>query len=155
MTSSGLEWDYYEFQPVDSSSVEYATPGTNSFLLPTNPANSYWNANAISDWSMSIHTAHTSGIVKEKVALVKEIKEEKDKKNQRRKARKDPRRSEREKEVRNLVPESCLELHTDTAACNILYWQYSMVELLKMHGCMAGLYSCCFAKMVYPSNRFH
>ncbi|XP_019375891.1 PREDICTED: ankyrin repeat domain-containing protein 6 isoform X1 [Gavialis gangeticus] len=98
MTSSGLEWDYYEFQPVDSSSVEYATPGTNSFLLPTNPANSYWNANTISDWSMSIHTAHTSGIVKEKVALVKEIKEEKDKKNQRRKARKDPRRSEREKE---------------------------------------------------------
>ncbi|XP_053877580.1 ankyrin repeat domain-containing protein 6 isoform X3 [Malaclemys terrapin pileata] len=98
MTSSGLEWDYYEFQPVETSSVEYATPGTNSFLLPANPANSYWNANAISDWSMSIHTARTSEIVKEKVALVKGIKEEKDEKNQRRKARKEPRRSEREKE---------------------------------------------------------
>ncbi|XP_043366589.1 ankyrin repeat domain-containing protein 6 isoform X4 [Dermochelys coriacea] len=98
MTSSGLEWDYYEFQPVETSSVEYATPGTNSFFLPANPANSYWNANAISDWSMSIHTAHTSEIVKEKVALVKGIKEEKDEKNQRRKARKEPRRSEREKE---------------------------------------------------------
>ncbi|XP_073192831.1 ankyrin repeat domain-containing protein 6 isoform X3 [Lepidochelys kempii] len=98
MTSSGLEWDYYEFQPVETSSVEYATPGSNSFLLPANPANSYWNANANSDWSMSIHTAHTSEIVKEKVALVKGIKEEKDEKNQRRKARKEPRRSEREKE---------------------------------------------------------
>nr|XP_006133358.1 ankyrin repeat domain-containing protein 6 isoform X4 [Pelodiscus sinensis] len=98
MTSSGLEWDYYEFQPVETSSIEYATPGTNSFLLSANPANSYWNANTISDWSMSIHTAHTSEIVKEKVALVKGIKEEKEEKNQRRKARKEPRRSEREKE---------------------------------------------------------
>ncbi|XP_006133358.2 ankyrin repeat domain-containing protein 6 isoform X4 [Pelodiscus sinensis] len=98
MTSSGLEWDYYEFQPVETSSIEYATPGTNSFLLSANPTNSYWNANTISDWSMSIHTAHTSEIVKEKVALVKGIKEEKEEKNQRRKARKEPRRSEREKE---------------------------------------------------------
>ncbi|XP_047905479.1 ankyrin repeat domain-containing protein 6 isoform X3 [Anser cygnoides] len=98
MTSSGLEWDYYEFQPVESSSVEYATPGANSFLLPANPENSYWDPNAISDWSMSIHTARTSEIVKEKVVPVKEIKEEKDKKNQKRKARKEPRRSEREKE---------------------------------------------------------
>ncbi|XP_051469436.1 ankyrin repeat domain-containing protein 6 isoform X2 [Apus apus] len=98
MTSSGLEWDYYEFQPVESSSVEYATPGTNSFLLPANTANSYWDPNAISEWSMSIHTAHTSEIVKEKVVPVKEIKDEKDKRNQKRKARKEPRRSEREKE---------------------------------------------------------
>ncbi|XP_062428744.1 ankyrin repeat domain-containing protein 6 isoform X3 [Rhea pennata] len=98
MTSSGLEWDYYEFQPVESSSVEYATPGANSFLLPANTANSYWDPNAISEWSMSIHTAHTSEIVKEKVVPVKEIKDEKDKKNQKRKARKEPRRSEREKE---------------------------------------------------------
>ncbi|KAM9562757.1 ankyrin repeat domain-containing protein 6 isoform 6-T8 [Guaruba guarouba] len=98
MTSSGLEWDYYEFQPVESSSVEYATPGANSFLLPANTENSYWDPNAISEWSMSIHTAHTSEIVKEKVVPVKEIKDEKDKKNQKRKARKEPRRSEREKE---------------------------------------------------------
>ncbi|XP_069660970.1 ankyrin repeat domain-containing protein 6 isoform X7 [Haliaeetus albicilla] len=98
MTSSGLEWDYYEFQPVESSSVEYATPGANSFLLPANTENSYWDPNAISEWSMSIHTAHTSEIVKEKVVPVKEIKEEKDKRNQKRKARKEPRRSEREKE---------------------------------------------------------
>ncbi|XP_063186056.1 ankyrin repeat domain-containing protein 6 isoform X5 [Chroicocephalus ridibundus] len=98
MTSSGLEWDYYEFQPVESSSVEYATPGANSFLLPANTENSYWDPNAISEWSMSIHTAHTSEIVKEKVAPVKEIKDEKDKRNQKRKARKEPRRSEREKE---------------------------------------------------------
>nr|XP_009666660.1 PREDICTED: ankyrin repeat domain-containing protein 6 isoform X1 [Struthio camelus australis] len=98
MTSSGLEWDYYEFQPVESSSVEYATPGANSFLLPANTENSYWDPNAISEWSMSIHTAHTSEIVKEKVVSVKEIKDEKDKKNQKRKARKEPRRSEREKE---------------------------------------------------------
>ncbi|KAJ7398223.1 ankyrin repeat domain-containing protein 6 isoform X1 [Pitangus sulphuratus] len=98
MTSSGLEWDYYEFQPVESSSVEYATPGANSFLLPANTENSYWDPNAISEWSMSIHTAHTSEIVKEKVVPVKEIKDEKNKKNQKRKARKEPRRSEREKE---------------------------------------------------------
>ncbi|XP_061225778.1 ankyrin repeat domain-containing protein 6 isoform X3 [Neopsephotus bourkii] len=98
MTSSGLEWDYYEFQPVESSSVEYATPGANSFLLPANTEKSYWDPNAISEWSMSIHTAHTSEIVKEKVVPVKEIKDEKDKKNQKRKARKEPRRSEREKE---------------------------------------------------------
>ncbi|KAJ7413889.1 ankyrin repeat domain-containing protein 6 isoform X1 [Willisornis vidua] len=98
MTSSGLEWDYYEFQPVESSSLEYATPGANSFLLPANPENSYWDPNAISEWSMSIHTAHTSEIVKEKVVPVKEIKDEKNKRNQKRKARKEPRRSEREKE---------------------------------------------------------
>ncbi|XP_010705931.1 ankyrin repeat domain-containing protein 6 isoform X3 [Meleagris gallopavo] len=98
MTSSGLEWDYYEFKPAESSSVEYATPGANSFLLPANTESSYWDPNAISDWSMSIHTAHTSEIVKEKVVHVKEIKDEKDKKNQKRKARKEPRRSEREKE---------------------------------------------------------
>ncbi|XP_014820061.1 PREDICTED: ankyrin repeat domain-containing protein 6 isoform X2 [Calidris pugnax] len=98
MTSSGLEWDYYEFQPVESSSVEYATPGANSFLLPANTENSYWDPNAISEWSMSIHTARTSEIVKEKVVPVKEIKDEKDKRNQKRKARKEPRRSEREKE---------------------------------------------------------
>ncbi|XP_039244059.1 ankyrin repeat domain-containing protein 6 isoform X5 [Pipra filicauda] len=98
MTSSGLEWDYYEFQPVESSSVEYATPGANSFLLPANTENSYWDPNAISEWSMSIHTAHTSEIVKEKVVPVKEIKDEKNKRNQKRKARKEPRRSEREKE---------------------------------------------------------
>ncbi|XP_064506045.1 ankyrin repeat domain-containing protein 6 isoform X5 [Pseudopipra pipra] len=98
MTSSGLEWDYYEFQPVESSSVEYATPGANSFLLPANTENSYWDSNAISEWSMSIHTAHTSEIVKEKVVPVKEIKDEKNKRNQKRKARKEPRRSEREKE---------------------------------------------------------
>ncbi|XP_054675894.1 ankyrin repeat domain-containing protein 6 isoform X9 [Grus americana] len=98
MTSSGLEWDYYEFQPVESSSVEYATPGANSFLLPANTENSYWDSNAISEWSMSIHTAHTSEIVKEKVVPVKETKDEKDKRNQKRKARKEPRRSEREKE---------------------------------------------------------
>ncbi|XP_068253435.1 ankyrin repeat domain-containing protein 6 isoform X4 [Nyctibius grandis] len=98
MTSSGLEWDYYEFQPVESSSVEYATPGANSFLLPANIENSYWDPNAISEWSMSIHTAHTSEIVKEKVVPVKEIKDEKNKRNQKRKARKEPRRSERENE---------------------------------------------------------
>ncbi|XP_027551192.1 ankyrin repeat domain-containing protein 6 isoform X4 [Neopelma chrysocephalum] len=98
MTSSGLEWDYYEFQPVESSSVEYATPGANSFLLPANTENFYWDPNAISEWSMSIHTAHTSEIVKEKVVPVKEIKDEKNKRNQKRKARKEPRRSEKEKE---------------------------------------------------------
>ncbi|XP_054018555.1 ankyrin repeat domain-containing protein 6 isoform X1 [Dryobates pubescens] len=98
MTSSGLEWDYYEFQPMESSSVEYATPGANSFLLPANTENSYWDPNAISEWSMSIHTAHTSELVKEKVIPVKEIKDEKDKRNQKRKARKEPRRSEKEKE---------------------------------------------------------
>ncbi|XP_060609007.2 ankyrin repeat domain-containing protein 6 isoform X1 [Anolis sagrei] len=98
MTSSGLEWDYYEFQPVETSSLEYETPRSNSFLLPANPASPYWNPDAISDWSMSAHTAHTSEIVKGTVALVKEVKEEKNKKKQRRKARKDPRRLQREKE---------------------------------------------------------
>ncbi|XP_015476933.1 ankyrin repeat domain-containing protein 6 isoform X8 [Parus major] len=98
MTSSGLEWDYYEFQPVESSSVEYATPGADSFLLPANTDNSYWDPSAISEWSMSVHTAHTSEIVQEKIVPVKEIKDEKNKRNQKRKARKEPRRSEREKE---------------------------------------------------------
>ncbi|KAM4784529.1 ankyrin repeat domain-containing protein 6 isoform 4-T4 [Cyanocitta cristata] len=98
MTSSGLEWDYYEFQPVESSSVEYATPGADSFLLSANTDNSYWDPNAISEWSMSVHTAQTSEIVQEKIVPVKEIKDEKNKRNQKRKARKEPRRSEREKE---------------------------------------------------------
>ncbi|XP_077160501.1 ankyrin repeat domain-containing protein 6 isoform X2 [Paroedura picta] len=85
--------------PVETSSLEYETPRSNSFLLPTKPASPYWNPDAISDWSMSVHTARTSEIDKEKVALVKEVKEEKDKKKQRRKARKDPRRLQREKEA--------------------------------------------------------
>lgn len=107
MTSSGLEWDYYEFQPVESSSVEYATPGAGSFLLPANTDSSYWDPSAISEWSMSVHTAHTSEIVQEKIVPVKEIKDEKNKRNQKRKARKEPRRSEREKEVRTLVHQPC------------------------------------------------
>ncbi|XP_054555006.1 ankyrin repeat domain-containing protein 6 isoform X1 [Talpa occidentalis] len=98
MTSSGLEWDYYEFQPVETSSLEYATSGTNSLLLLTNPANSHWSFNTMSDGSMSSHMAPTSEIVQDTVTMVKGIKEEKHKKNQRRKARKTPRRSEREKE---------------------------------------------------------
>lgn len=103
MTSSGLEWDYYEFPPVETSSLEYATPGENSLLLPANPVNSHWSSNAISDWSMSNHTAPVSEIVQDPVAKIKATKEEKNKKNQRRKARKNPRRSEREKEVSNLL----------------------------------------------------
>ncbi|XP_017362289.1 ankyrin repeat domain-containing protein 6 isoform X8 [Cebus imitator] len=65
MTSSGLEWDYYEFQPVETSSLDYATPGANSPLLLANPVNSHWNANAISDWSMSSHIAPASEIVQD------------------------------------------------------------------------------------------
>ncbi|XP_026913058.2 ankyrin repeat domain-containing protein 6 isoform X3 [Acinonyx jubatus] len=98
MTSSGLEWDYYEFQPVETSSLEYATPGENSPWLPANPVNTHWSSNAISDWSMSNHTAPTSEIVQDPVAMIKAMKEEKNKKKQRRKARKNPRRSEREQE---------------------------------------------------------
>ncbi|XP_055247813.1 ankyrin repeat domain-containing protein 6 isoform X22 [Gorilla gorilla gorilla] len=98
MTSSGLEWDYYEFQPVETSSLDYATPGANSFLLPSNRVNSHWSANAISDWSMSNHIAPASEIVQDAVATVKAMKEDKNKKNHRGKVRKDPRRSEREKE---------------------------------------------------------
>ncbi|XP_077018528.1 ankyrin repeat domain-containing protein 6 isoform X3 [Tamandua tetradactyla] len=98
MTSSGLEWDYYEFQAVETSSLEYATPGAKSFLLPANPVNSHWSSNVISDWSMSNHTAPTSEVVQDPVAMVKGMKEEKNKKTQRRKARPNPRRSEREQE---------------------------------------------------------
>ncbi|XP_020945657.1 ankyrin repeat domain-containing protein 6 isoform X3 [Sus scrofa] len=101
MTSSALEWDYYEFEPVETSSLVYATPGASSLLLPANPVNpvnSHWSSNAISDWSMSNHTDPTSEIVQDPMAMVKATKEEKNKKNQRRKARKNPRRSEREKE---------------------------------------------------------
>ncbi|XP_059745642.1 ankyrin repeat domain-containing protein 6 isoform X3 [Bos taurus] len=98
MTSSALEWDYYEFEPVETSSLEYGTPGANSLLLPANPVNAHWSTNAISDWSMSNHTAPTSEIVQDPVATGKGTKEEKNKKNQRRQARKNPRRSEREKE---------------------------------------------------------
>ncbi|XP_050645487.1 ankyrin repeat domain-containing protein 6 isoform X4 [Macaca thibetana thibetana] len=98
MTSSDLEWDYYEFQPVETSSLYYATPGANSLLLPANPVNSHWSADAISDWSMSNHIAPASEIVQDAVAAVKAMKEDKNKKNHRGKVRKDPRRSEREKE---------------------------------------------------------
>ncbi|XP_036895248.1 ankyrin repeat domain-containing protein 6 isoform X4 [Sturnira hondurensis] len=98
MTSSGLEWDYYEFAPVETSSLEYATPGANSLLLPVNPVNSHWSSNAISDWSMSNHTAPISEVVQDPVAMVKGTKEENNKENQRRKARKNPRRPETEKE---------------------------------------------------------
>ncbi|XP_042842740.1 ankyrin repeat domain-containing protein 6 isoform X3 [Panthera tigris] len=98
MTSSGLEWDYYEFQPVETSSLEYATPGENSPWLPANPVNTHWSSNAISDWSMSNHMAPTSEIAQDPVAMIKAMKEEKNKKKQRRKARKNPRRSEREQE---------------------------------------------------------
>ncbi|XP_032131147.1 ankyrin repeat domain-containing protein 6 isoform X4 [Sapajus apella] len=98
MTSSGLEWDYYEFQPVETSSLDYATPGANSPLLPANPVNSHWNTNAISDWSMSSHIAPASEIVQDAVATMKAMKEDKNKKNHRGTVRKDPRRSEREKE---------------------------------------------------------
>ncbi|XP_073645540.1 ankyrin repeat domain-containing protein 6 isoform X7 [Tursiops truncatus] len=98
MTSSALEWDYYEFEPVETSSLEYATPGASSLLPPANPVNSHWSSKAISDWSMSNHTAPTSEIVQDPVATVKGMKEEKNKKNQRSKARKNPGRSEREKE---------------------------------------------------------
>lgn len=100
MTSSGLEWDYYEFQP--------AAPGTVSVLLPANPINAQWSANAISDWSMSNHVTPTPEIVQDPVATVKSMKEDKTKRKQRRKARKDPRRSERE-EVSTLlcVPTWC------------------------------------------------
>lgn len=103
MTSSGLEWDYYEFEPVETSSLEYATPGANSFLLPASPVNNRWSSNAISDWSVSNHTALTSEIVQDPVATEKGMKEEKDQKHPRRKARKSPRRSEREKEVSSLL----------------------------------------------------
>ncbi|KAM9059696.1 ankyrin repeat domain-containing protein 6 isoform 5-T5 [Megaptera novaeangliae] len=98
MTSSALEWDYYEFEPVETSSLEYATPGASSLLPPANPVNSHWSSKAISDWSMSNHTAPTSEIVQDPVATVKGMKEEKNKKNQRSKARKNPGRSEGEKE---------------------------------------------------------
>ncbi|XP_033090506.1 ankyrin repeat domain-containing protein 6 isoform X11 [Trachypithecus francoisi] len=98
MTSSDLEWDYYEFQPVETSSLYYATPGANSLLLPANPVNSHWSTDAISDWSMSNHIAPASEIVQDAVATVKAMKEDKNKKNHRGKVRKDPRRSEREKE---------------------------------------------------------
>lgn len=134
MTSSGLEWDYYEFQPVESSSVEYATPGAGSFLLPATTDSSYWDPSAISEWSMSVHTAHTSEIVQEKIVPVKEIKDEKNKRNQKRKARKDPRRSEREKEVRALVPEPC-----PGACCEPPVRRRGVAALPALHGCMARL----------------
>lgn len=88
MTSSGLEWDYYEFQPT--------APGAKSVLFPANPINSQWSSNGISDWSMSNHMTPTPEIVQDPVATVKSMKEDKHKRKQRRKARKDPRRSEGE-----------------------------------------------------------
>jgi hypothetical protein len=96
MTLSGLEWDYYEFQPEETSSLESATPGANSVLFPANPINAQWSSNAISDWSMSKHMTPTPEIVQDPVAKVKNVKEDKNQRKQRRKARKDPRRSDRE-----------------------------------------------------------
>lgn len=89
MTSSGLEWDYYEFQS--------AAPGAVSVLLPANPINAQWSSNATSDWSMSNWSmTSTPEIVQDPVAAVKSMKEDKNKRTQKRKARKDPRRSQRE-----------------------------------------------------------
>lgn len=130
MTSSDLEWDYYEFQPVETSSLGYATPRSNSFLLPANPASPYWNPDAISDWSMSVHTAHAPEIVKGAVVLVTEVEEEKNKKKQRKKARKDPRRLQREKEVSTLF-----SLHV---AFGLAIWHVRSTS--KMHGCMSYLF---------------
>ncbi|XP_069091594.1 ankyrin repeat domain-containing protein 6 isoform X1 [Pleurodeles waltl] len=98
MTSSGLEWDYYEFQHGATPSLELSTTGSNPCLLPAKPATFYRNSGAISDWSMSIHTAHTSAAVKETVTAEKTVKEAKDKRNFWRRDRTDHRRSERVKE---------------------------------------------------------
>ena len=131
MTSSALEWDYYEFEPVETSSLEYATPGASSLLPPANPVNSHWSSKAISDWSMSNHTAPTSEIVQDPVATVKGMKEEKNKKNQRSKARKNPGRSEGEKEVSNyFVHLPCLELPCNMSACGT--WEGFLLK--KGHG---------------------
>lgn len=138
MTSSALEWDYYEFEPVETSSLEYATPGASSLLLPANPANAHWSTNAISDWSMSSHTAPTSEIVQDPVAMGKGTKEEKSQKNQRRQARKNPRRSEREKEVSNcFVHLSCLELPCNKAA--YATWEGFLLKRGRGHPCMTGV----------------
>lgn len=138
MTSSALEWDYYEFEPVETSSLEYATPGASSLLPPANPVNSHWSSKAISDWSMSNHTAPTSEIVHDPVATVKGMKEEKNKKNQRSKARKNPGRSEREKEVSNyFVHLPCLELPCNMSACGT--WEGSPLKRGMVHPCMAGV----------------
>ncbi|KAM6185465.1 ankyrin repeat domain-containing protein 6 [Rhynchocyon petersi] len=96
MTSSGLEWDYYEFQPVETSSLEYATPGSDSLLLPTNPLNPPLGFHTISEWSMSSYMAPTSELSQSPVATVKSRKEIKNKKDQKRKARKNPGGSEKE-----------------------------------------------------------
>ncbi|XP_073934302.1 ankyrin repeat domain-containing protein 6 isoform X3 [Castor canadensis] len=95
MTSSGLEWDYYECLLMENSSLEYATPGANSVSLAAGPVNSQWSANTVSGWSMSNHMTPTSEIDQDPVAAVKGMMEEKNKRNQRRKTRKSPRRSER------------------------------------------------------------
>lgn len=134
MTSSGLEWDYYEIQPVETSSLEYATPAASSLLLAANPAHSEWSPDAIFDWSMSSHTAPTSEIVQYPVATVTDLKEEKNKKNQRRKASKNPRRSEGDNEVSNLLcaPNLCWASlwHACLCTCSaVLYLFHKPVNL--------------------------
>lgn len=144
MTSSALEWDYYEFEPVETSSLEYGTPGANSLLLPANPVNAHWSTNAISDWSMSNHTAPTSEIVQDPVATGKGTKEEKNKKNQRRQARKNPRRSEREKEVSSCFMHlPCLELPCSMAACAT--WEGLLLKRGRGRPCMKGVSSMSLA----------
>ncbi|XP_065399799.1 ankyrin repeat domain-containing protein 6 isoform X3 [Macaca fascicularis] len=99
LLKAGCDLDVQDDIPIFMAcSLYYATPGANSLLLPANPVNSHWSADAISDWSMSNHIAPASEIVQDAVAAVKAMKEDKNKKNHRGKVRKDPRRSEREKE---------------------------------------------------------
>ncbi|XP_017813595.2 ankyrin repeat domain-containing protein 6 isoform X3 [Papio anubis] len=99
LLKAGCDLDVQDDIPIFMAcSLYYATPGANSLLLPANPVNSHWSADAMSDWSMSNHIAPASEIVQDAVAAVKAMKEDKNKKNHRGKVRKDPRRSEREKE---------------------------------------------------------
>ncbi|RXM33935.1 Ankyrin repeat domain-containing protein 6 [Acipenser ruthenus] len=95
MTSSGLEWDYYDYQPEEASSVAFVTPWHTFSFTPTNPK-TYHNSSAVSDWSMSTHTARSSstGVAKDTVAMDNRNQEDSVKAILWSKAKSAPRRSE-------------------------------------------------------------
>ncbi|KAK1171906.1 ankyrin repeat domain-containing protein 6-like isoform X1 [Acipenser oxyrinchus oxyrinchus] len=95
MTSSGLEWDYYDYQPEEASSVACVTPWHTFSFTPPNPK-TYHNSNAVSDWSMSTHTARSSptGVAKDTVAMDNRNQEDSVKTILWSKAKSAPRRSE-------------------------------------------------------------
>uniref|UniRef100_A0A8C9V800 Ankyrin repeat domain 6b n=1 Tax=Scleropages formosus TaxID=113540 RepID=A0A8C9V800_SCLFO len=91
MTSSGLEWDYYDCHLYGASSPQFTSSDLRCPLL------TLFTSQAVSDWSLSSQTApaRSPGVTEESLARIREGGVEK---KQRRVTRRRPRRSEGMKE---------------------------------------------------------